>query len=377
VAVECFCGCGTPVPKFPLGLRSVNKRGRLVLDRLVWARHVFDDQPPEGFEHWYSEGEDIVESIADALHGEVDVRQLDERAIRHWQSYGRKMERVARRYGAPSVLATNAARLAAGPQDVDSLDQLSDTLRDIAATNCAEWPQEGVAAITDIALTGGALIADLADHPELIPVTARAREAAGAAFRDAVAAPLGAEAAVFLAHALIEFEARFFQRLAAETGGDDYAGSAEAYHNVRTIAFSAAFPLDPISQVRLEQVDHAFEVFDNPDGYRSSYPDVDGVPLFLPLTTALELHGLASGDEERLDTLVGTRRTCSWYFHAAAIVHALDLAAGSEWFADEFADEITVSDFGDFDTVVRREALWQEASGRSVDAVKAWLDQLP
>ncbi|MBE2318405.1 hypothetical protein DVA67_020655 [Solirubrobacter sp. CPCC 204708] len=146
---------------------------------------------------------------------------------------------------------------------------------------------------------------------------------------------------------------------------------------MRTIAFSAAFPLDSSSQVRLEQVDHAFEVFDNPDSYRSSYPDIDGVPLFLPLTTAVELHGLASDDEERLATLVGTRRTCSWYFHGAAIVHALDLAVGSVWFADQFADEITVSDFGDFDTVVRREGLWQAASGRSVDAVKAWLDQLP
>jgi hypothetical protein len=52
MAVECFCGCGTSIPKSPLGVRSVNKRGALVLDRLEWTKQVFGDEAPEGFELW-------------------------------------------------------------------------------------------------------------------------------------------------------------------------------------------------------------------------------------------------------------------------------------------------------------------------------------
>jgi hypothetical protein len=189
----------------------------------------------------------------------------------------------------------------------------------------------------------------------LLPVRDGRRAAAAVALDNALQNPAGAEAAVFLAHALLQSEFRFFQRLAAEEGGEDYGTSAEAYANVRMIAFTMAFPLDDLGGRRLAQVDHAFEVFEDSDGYRSRYPTLPGVPLFLPLTTALELHGLADDDEERLATLVGTRRTCSWYFTDAAIVHALQITAGDGQFERDFARDLTVGELGDFETIVARE----------------------
>ncbi len=37
------------------------------------------------------------------MHGDINPRQLDERAVRHWQNYGRGMERVAAGMGLPGV----------------------------------------------------------------------------------------------------------------------------------------------------------------------------------------------------------------------------------------------------------------------------------
>src|SRR4051794_15571785 len=182
MAADCFCGCGTRVPRFPLGMRSVNKRGELVLDRLQWARRVLGDEPPEDFDTWYEEGEEIVNAIADAMHGDRDVRELDERAIRHWQEYGRSMERVARSLGAPGVRANNAARQVEEIPARDQLESVAWTLRDIAAANCPEWPEEGIVAISEIALTGAMLIAELADRSELIPVGSAVQQLAGSLF---------------------------------------------------------------------------------------------------------------------------------------------------------------------------------------------------
>ncbi len=28
--MECFCGCGEKVPRLPLGVRSINKRGKII-----------------------------------------------------------------------------------------------------------------------------------------------------------------------------------------------------------------------------------------------------------------------------------------------------------------------------------------------------------
>ena len=103
MAVACFCGCGREIPKFPLGIRSVNKRGALVSERLGWATEVFGDEGRERFAEWFDEGEEYVDLLQMAMHGEIDPRNSDERAIRHWMTYGRNMERVVVGSGGPRI----------------------------------------------------------------------------------------------------------------------------------------------------------------------------------------------------------------------------------------------------------------------------------
>lgn len=73
-------------------------------DRLEWAKAVF---PPamrhSDLDPWFVEGDGWVDDITTAVHLR-NADGLDEQAVRHWQSYGRNMERVARRQGLPGVV---------------------------------------------------------------------------------------------------------------------------------------------------------------------------------------------------------------------------------------------------------------------------------
>lgn len=109
MAGQCFCGCGATIPRFPLGIRSINTRGEQVKLRLDWANDVYAERS-EGLEPWFAEGAEWVAGLAAAVHGELDSRSLDEAAVRHWQAYGRNMEKVARGYGKPGVLAWQRSR---------------------------------------------------------------------------------------------------------------------------------------------------------------------------------------------------------------------------------------------------------------------------
>jgi hypothetical protein len=100
-AKECFCGCGRHISRFPLGNRSINGRGRYVTERLEWVRAIAPDEPE--FPEWCQHGEEIVRKLRAAMHGEIDPRTLDEREVRHWQAYGRNIERVAGTMGYPPI----------------------------------------------------------------------------------------------------------------------------------------------------------------------------------------------------------------------------------------------------------------------------------
>jgi hypothetical protein len=96
MAKECFCGCGLKVPRWAaLGPGAINTRGRQVRDRIYTMeheygipRHVDDDTAT-----WYAEGDEIVETLAAVVHGELRSRDVDERWVRQWQAVGRAAER--------------------------------------------------------------------------------------------------------------------------------------------------------------------------------------------------------------------------------------------------------------------------------------------
>lgn len=91
---QCFCGCGKRIPKFPLGIRSINKRGQQVRDRLEWAaaNGVTPASSPD-LTGWFEDGHEIAQLLAGAMHGQVDPMTLDERSIRAWQAEGRSLVR--------------------------------------------------------------------------------------------------------------------------------------------------------------------------------------------------------------------------------------------------------------------------------------------
>jgi hypothetical protein len=133
MASECFGGCGLTIPRFPLGLRSINKRGKLVSERLAWAEAVADanQKSPE----WVEDGRAILAELRGAMHGEIDPRMVEEARVRHWQEYGWGIEIAAKEAGLPVINewlpshAVDARRVAAG---VDIIDKA-----------IAELPDEG------------------------------------------------------------------------------------------------------------------------------------------------------------------------------------------------------------------------------------------
>lgn len=95
MAKECFCGCGRRIPKFPLGMRAMNTRGKQVSERLSLIQ---DDNP-----HMIEENDEIAawvfgglvykDQLAGAMHGELDPSAVEEEPIREWQAEGRNIER--------------------------------------------------------------------------------------------------------------------------------------------------------------------------------------------------------------------------------------------------------------------------------------------
>lgn len=95
---ECFCGCGRSVPRLPLGIRTINKRGKLVADRFEWAyahvneegKHIGEFEIPgeEGEGTWLEHGTTLIAMLKTIVHGEVgeditDAAHAEELAARH------------------------------------------------------------------------------------------------------------------------------------------------------------------------------------------------------------------------------------------------------------------------------------------------------
>lgn len=83
-------------------MRSINKRGEQVADRLAYGSELIGEANPD-LGDWITDGELIVSDIQAAMHGELDPRSLVERSVRNWQAYGWNIERVAVEMGLPSL----------------------------------------------------------------------------------------------------------------------------------------------------------------------------------------------------------------------------------------------------------------------------------
>jgi hypothetical protein len=99
MARECFCGCGRRIPKFPLGMRAMNKRGRQVSERLSLVEdensHMIDEN--EEIAAWVEAGQGFRSELVAAMHGELDPSLVAETPIREWQAEGRNIERFIKR----------------------------------------------------------------------------------------------------------------------------------------------------------------------------------------------------------------------------------------------------------------------------------------
>lgn len=111
--VECFCGCGREVKRLPLGIRSINKRGQQVAERLAWSYAVLEHVPSDPSDSagaqarkdWHDGGREILARIASSVHGDTDPRTLDESAVRDWQAVGREAEVTLVAAGFPPLVA--------------------------------------------------------------------------------------------------------------------------------------------------------------------------------------------------------------------------------------------------------------------------------
>jgi len=79
---DCFCGCGRQVSRFPLGIRTINKRGRMISERLAWGRAYEDDT--ELFRpDFFHDGDQLVALLRVTVHAEPDP-EVDEAWVRSW-----------------------------------------------------------------------------------------------------------------------------------------------------------------------------------------------------------------------------------------------------------------------------------------------------
>lgn len=114
MSATCFCGCGRPIPRTPLGLRSVNKRGRLVAERLAWLHALIVAQPAVGapkhpdaalISALLRDGDVLLEELRAAMHGKRDPRALDESHSGNWLKAARTLDQIAENRRFPKINA--------------------------------------------------------------------------------------------------------------------------------------------------------------------------------------------------------------------------------------------------------------------------------
>src|SRR5918996_5680554 len=99
MAKECFCGCGTTIPRIPFGMRSMNTRGRLVMERIAWFKAVLGEPTTDNMEDWLAEGTAMLVELQAAMHGELHPKALDSAPSAQWLRYGRGVDRAAQAHG--------------------------------------------------------------------------------------------------------------------------------------------------------------------------------------------------------------------------------------------------------------------------------------
>lgn len=126
----CFCGCRSEIPKFPLGMRSLNKGGRNVKDRLEYTRLLLGDEDPDHLADWLDEGDLWVNVIAAAMHRDIppaSVSAQDKSAIADWLSFGRKIQKSASGgLSFPHWLATGKPGVQKVERPLEELDWLEE-----------------------------------------------------------------------------------------------------------------------------------------------------------------------------------------------------------------------------------------------------------
>ena len=98
VRVACFCGCGASVPRFPIGLRRVNRLAADVASRLAAAEEVYGrwsaDRRVRG---WYRDGDAILEALTTQVHGSGRPPAGGSGSIAAWLRAGLDLEAAANR----------------------------------------------------------------------------------------------------------------------------------------------------------------------------------------------------------------------------------------------------------------------------------------
>lgn len=88
--MECFCGCGEKVSRFPLGVRSVNKRGAIIASDVANVQSLIESgvKSPAA-ERYVRDGQAMLLALAQAVHSRSDPGPEAESATREFMRAGR------------------------------------------------------------------------------------------------------------------------------------------------------------------------------------------------------------------------------------------------------------------------------------------------
>lgn len=89
--MDCFCGCGQSVPRFPLGVRSINKRGAIIRGDVERVEDLLAEtsiQSPTA-ERFIEDGRRWTEVLAAAVHGRKEAGAEARVATRKLMGEGR------------------------------------------------------------------------------------------------------------------------------------------------------------------------------------------------------------------------------------------------------------------------------------------------
>jgi hypothetical protein len=89
--MECFCGCGQKVRRFPLGLRSINERGAIIASDVQSVELMLDrGMKSPNAKAFVGEGHMWMEKLALAVHNRQDAGADVEAGSREFIREGRE-----------------------------------------------------------------------------------------------------------------------------------------------------------------------------------------------------------------------------------------------------------------------------------------------